>query len=90
MQNDVGWNGIVVSDGKIVEEEVEIGGDGGWNVTVLGLMEEEDVECGEVDALETFPPRRPSCFRMFSKVVFIYCNISAGLNGVSVGLGADT
>ena len=28
--------------------------------------------------------------RLFSKVVFICCNISAGLNGVSIGLGAGT
>jgi hypothetical protein len=69
MQNDVGWNGIVVSDGKIVEEEVEIGGDGGWNVMVLRLMEEKDVECGEVDALEIFPPQRPGCFRRSSSCV---------------------
>ena len=31
MQNDVGWNGIVVSAGKVVEEE-EIGGDGGTEI----------------------------------------------------------
>ena len=67
-QNDVGWNGIVVNDGKVVEE-VEIGGGGEWNVMVLGSMEEEDVECGEVDDLETFPPQRPGCFRRSSSFV---------------------
>ena len=54
---------------KVVEEEVEIGGDGGWNVMVLRLMEEKDVECGEVDALEIFPPQRPGCFRRSSSCV---------------------
>ena len=68
MQNVVGWNGIVVSAGKVVEEE-EIGGDGGWNVMVLRLMEEKDVECGEVDALEIFPPQWPGCFRRSSSFV---------------------
>ena len=48
---------------------MRISGDGGWNVTVLKWMEEEDVECGEVDALETFPPQRPGCFRRSSSFV---------------------
>ena len=49
---------------------MKISGDGGWNVTVLELMEEEeDVEGGEVDALETFPPQRPGCFRRSSSFV---------------------
>jgi len=69
IQNDVGWNGIAVSDGMVVEEEVEIDGDGDWNVMVLGSMGEEDVECGEVDDLETCPPQRPSCFRRSSSFV---------------------
>ena len=33
------------------------------------MEEEEDVECGEVDALETFPPQRPGCFRRSSSFV---------------------
>ena len=35
----------------------------------LRLMEEKDVECGEVDALEIFPPQRPGCFRRSSSFV---------------------
>ena len=67
--NDGGWIGIAVNGGKVVEKEVKISGDGDWSVMVLEWMKEEDVECGELDVLETFPPHRPSCFRRPSSFV---------------------
>ena len=51
-----------------VGEEVEKGGGGDWDVMVPAYLE-EGVECGEVDDLETFPPRPLSLFRRSSSFV---------------------
>ena len=68
VQNDDEENGIVVRDEMGVEEKVETGGGGDWDVMVQVSLE-EDVECGEVDDLETFPPQRLSWFRRSSSFV---------------------
>ena len=71
VQNDDEENGIVVRDEMGVEEKLETGGGGDWDVMVQVSLE-EDVECGEVDDLETFPPQRPGCFRRSSSFVATY------------------